>query len=69
MIATASGGYYYQPITVPVDLLKTSTTNLWQIYFTADGSEYYAIFKYVDNTHIQLTRMNGFVSVMFFGYK
>lgn len=69
MITTHTGGYHYQPVTIPVDLLKTSTTNLWQIYFSADGNEYYATFKYVDDTHIQLTRMNGFVNAMFLGYK
>jgi hypothetical protein len=69
MITTHTGGYHYQPVTIPVDLLKTSTTNLWQIYFSAGGNEYYATFKYVDDTHIQLTRMNGFVNAMFLGYK
>lgn len=68
MIASVNN-YYYQPVTIPVDLLKTNNTNLYQIYFTAGDTQYYATFKYVDDTHIQLTRMGGFVSTMFLGYK
>ena len=69
MITEHTGGYHYQPVTIPVDLLKTNPAYLWQIYFTSGGNEYYATFKYVDDTHIQLTRMIGFVSAMFLGYK